>query len=138
MAKTIEENFIDWEHSTFGFGYGSGEQHIVSALKTFLECCNATQPYDYRIIENRLTPVVTWLFINILAKQDIIEYGTSPRFGWLTVSGRALKHFIDLHPVEYLVNLVTNVDQDYAYCFPSACDCDKSKDEENCKNPFWV
>jgi len=25
MAKTPDENFIDWEADAFGFGYGSGD-----------------------------------------------------------------------------------------------------------------
>jgi len=51
MTKTIEEYFRDWEGNAFGYGYGSGEEHTILALKKFLELC--IEPplgtsYDYK------------------------------------------------------------------------------------------
>ncbi|GAG02270.1 unnamed protein product, partial [marine sediment metagenome] len=45
--KTIEEQFIDWESEVFGFGYGSGEEHILKALKEFFETIELKEIKDY-------------------------------------------------------------------------------------------
>lgn len=97
--KTTEHHFIDWESDVFGHGYGSGEQYTLKALKDFLNLCPVYEDfgtnYHYKALEKELTPVVAWLMLNILLKTDILEYGTSPRHGWLTGEGVSLKRFIE-------------------------------------------
>lgn len=132
--KTIEQHFADWEARVFGFGYGSGEEPILLALKSFLAAMPEDN-YDYRNIEAAVTPTVAWLLINTLAHDDKIEYGTSPRFAWLTKSGNALSRFIGERSIDQLV-AATNQGSDYIHCFPDYCNCDNG----DCRfsNPFWA
>ena len=61
-------------------------------------------------------------------------YGTSPRFGWLTDQGKALKAFTGRLSVDELTNATAKGDG-YVGCAPEYCNCD----DEDCrsKNPFW-
>lgn len=136
--KTIEENFTDWESDTFGFGYGTGEEHTLPALKQFLGlCCKGKyqHSYDYNELSAALTPTVAWLLINTLAHDDKIEYGTSPRYGWLTKTGEALADFVNARSVAQLYKM-TSKDQEYCPCYPNHCNCNEGQD---CRptNPFW-
>jgi len=137
--KTEAQHFADWETQVFGFGYGTGEDHVVGALKTFLSLCGEG-PYDYTKLEAALTPPVAWLLINALCKHgvDIIEYGTSPRCGWLTQQGKALQAFMSRHSVDELVSFCAADDTDY--CTPSFCNCGLHGHSavKLCHNPFWV
>lgn len=143
MAKTLDENFIDWEASAFGFGYGTGEPHVLGALKSFFDLIGvdreSPRSYDYNKLEAAFGAPVTWLLINALCRHDIIEYGTSPRFGWLTAEGEALKAFVDSKTVDELVDLVCSTTQDSIICHPNACNCGAHGYEEGrvCVNPFW-
>src|SRR5262249_17795734 len=54
MSKTLEDSFIDWESSAFGFGYGTGELVVLPVLKRFFELCgggSAGRQYDYEELE---------------------------------------------------------------------------------------
>ena len=142
--KSIEDSFRDWESYAFGFGYGSGEEHVIPALKHFLLLCNEGTPgnsYDYKKLEEALTPTVAWLLINILAnhKIDMIEYGTSPRYAWLTEKGVRLKEFMRSHTEEQLIEMATDRTEDSNVCYPDACNCGPSGYVEGrkCPNPFW-
>ena len=96
--KTIGQNFVDWEATAFGFGYGTGEEHILPALRKFFVHTGLDpehpNSYDYRELEKELGATVTWLLINRLCQLDVLEYGTSPRFGWLTETWKALRTFL--------------------------------------------
>lgn len=136
--KSIEQHFIDWESDTFGFGYGTGEEPVLQALKQFLAlCCKGqhSRSYDHEELEKALTAPVAWLLINVLAHDDKIEYGTSPRYGWLTETGEALAKFFSERTVEQLYEL-TMQDAYYTHCYPHHCNCD---DGQDCRahNPFW-
>ncbi len=144
FMKTQEEYFNDWESEIFGFGYGTGEEYTIPALKRFIELFipnesrNNPSCYDYRILEKELTPTVAWLLINIFCKDDKIEYGTSPRFGWLTDKGNLLKDFINSHTVDELYEICTSKTEEYAPCYPDYCNCDDKKNEKDkCLNPFF-
>lgn len=146
MTKPIEQQFADWEGHVFGFGYGTGEQHTLPALKTFFETVGRDddQPnsYDYGKLETACGPAVAWLLINVLCRHgvDIIEYGTSPRFGWLTPEGERLKAFVGSKTVEELYEICAGRPDDYVPCYPDACNCGPNGYEEGrvCVNPFWV
>lgn len=145
MPKAIEESFIDWEAYVFGFGYGTGEDHTLAALKTFMATVgrdDSEGAYDYRKLEEALSPTVAWLLINILCRHavDIIEYGTSPRHGWLTPQGEALKVFLADRSVDQLVELCCASPGEHNYCYPDACNCGLHGYEKGrkCLNPFWV
>jgi hypothetical protein len=108
-TKTIEQNFADWEGTAFGFGYGTGEPHILRALKSFFDAFGVDDrpnSYSYEKLEEAVTAPVAWLLINRLCQLDIIEYGTSPRFAWLTKEGEALREFIATKTVGELETIV--------------------------------
>lgn len=126
MSGLTEKEFIDWESHVFGFGYGTGEEHTLKALKDFFRCIPMSGTYDYSILENKLGSQVAWLLINILCHCDVIEYGSSPRFGWLTEKGKLLQDFFHIHSENYLYNL-TNTDENYHHCYPDYCNCDLEK-----------
>jgi hypothetical protein len=130
-VKTIEEHFHDWESHVFGFGYGTGEEHTLPVLKKFLSLIQ-DRGYNYQDLEAALTAPVAWLLINILCRADILEYGCSPRFAWLTQQGKALKQFVDGRTDEDLYELTDSYD-DYHECYPHHCNCNDGP----CVNPFW-
>ncbi len=142
--KTIEDSFIDWEAYVFGFGYGSGEPHIIEALRTFLLLCPDKSQnlvgvtYDYVVLEHHLTTLGAWLLINVLCNAGIIEYGVSPRFGWLTEKGRALREFMTTRQVPELLAML-RYDEEHIICSPTACNCGPTGyvPGRKCPNPFW-
>lgn len=140
-TKSLNEHFIDWESSAFGFGYGSGEPHILLAIRRFFEILDDGRTYDYRSMEAEFGPLSTWLLINALAthKANVICYGTSPRFGWLTPSGKKLREFMLAHDVDDLVEMVCCTVESYIHCYPDACNCGPSGHiaGRKCDNPFW-
>lgn len=137
MPKTIEENFRDWEADLFGFGYGSGEEHTVPAVKRFLELCPDEGAYDYRDLERELTPTVAWLLINSLAHANILEYGTSPRHAWLTPQGKALQALVTGKSAEDLIALTAEAGTDYIHCMRNTCNCRPAGYGVKCINQFW-
>lgn len=139
FSKSPDDSFRDWEATVFGFGYGTGEEHVLGALKAFLGATRGDNgSYDYRELEALLTPPVAWLLINALGHADIIEYGTSPRYGWLTMKGRRLRQFVTERGLEDLMALM-NYDQEHTICHPDACNCGPHGYEagRKCVNPFW-
>lgn len=143
MTKTLEESFVDWEAETFGFGYGTGEPHVLASLKGFFDALgtdHSPTAYDYEKLETAIGAPVAWLLINILCRHEthIIEYGSSPRFGWLTGEGEALKAFVDSRTVGELVDICCGSGE-HDYCAPNTCNCgpDGYEKGKNCPNPFW-
>jgi hypothetical protein len=141
--KSLEKQFSDWEGNAFGFGYGSGEPHILPALKKFLSLCPPSDAeyrcYDYEQLERELTGPVTWFLINVLGHQNIIEYGSSPRFAWLTDGGYALKAFVGARDDETLINIACERAEDDVPCYPNTCNCGPNGYEvgRKCINVFW-
>lgn len=150
LVKPIHISFGDWESSAFGFGYGSGKEHTLAALQKFLTLCkkktgegyeNLLDPiyaYDYKELEEQLTPPVAWLLINILGRVGIITYGTSPRYAWLTKSGARLREFVLSHTVEALVDFTAL--EASGDCSNNICNCEPDGYLKGaiCQNPFWV
>lgn len=141
MKKTEAEYFRDWENHAFGYGYGTGEPYTLAAIKMFLENCNHTENhgYDHQKLEAILGPVVTWLLISRFCQLMLINYGGSPRGGWLEGPGVLLKEFVSKHTVEELVEIVTDfTPMEYAHCDPGFCNCgDEVVIGKVCPNPFW-
>ncbi len=122
-----EKFFINWISDNLGYGYGTGELYTISTLKNFLtmipdECDDRS--YDYRNIEKVMGGPVTWLMIDKLCSCDIVEYGCSPRFAWLTDKGKKLRIFVMSRTSEELISLVCNVSED------EMCDI-YSEDQQN-------
>lgn len=136
--KTLDEYFSDWEGHVFGFGYGTGEMYILPALKDFFGNLENGRSYDHRNLEKQYGPLSAWLIINILCRADILEYGTSPRFGWLTKKGERLRDFVSDKDADSLYEM-TRHDNNYSPCYPDACNCgpDGYEVDRVCANPFW-
>lgn len=136
MPKTEQEYFADWESHVFGYGYGSGEEHVIEALQNFMgSLTDGKSTYDYRKLEVTLGATVTWLLINTLCEANIIEYGTSARFGWLTKQGENLKKYLS----ENMENPLISMGNDPDLCLPTHCNCQEHYDQKpRCDNPFWV
>lgn len=129
--KTDNDFFTDWENDTFGYGYGTGEVFTIKALKEFFDLLEDNHSYNYEILEKHFGGLSTWLLINILCHADILEYGTSPRFGWITKKGEWLRDFMKDKSVDDLYEL-TSKDESYYHCYPGTCNCDKP-----CNNPMF-
>ncbi len=137
--KTIEQYFLDWESETFGFGYGTGEEYTLKALKDFFKLLEKDKSYDHQVLEKEIGGTVAWLMLNILGHADLIEYGTSIRYGWLTEKGEALKKFVDTKTVDELYKLITDSWGNYYHCSPTSCNCGPNGyiKTKNCNNPFF-
>lgn len=141
MTKSIEESFRDWEGFVFGFGYGSGEPHVIPAVRQFFALVDDDGRYDYQMLEADLTPAVAWLLINTFAKHrvDIIEYGTSPRYGWLNPHGKRLREFMLSKTDDELIDIATRRNENDTVCEPDCCNCGPAGYVRGkiCENPFW-
>lgn len=140
--KPIEKHFADWFSHVFGFGYGTGDEHFIVALQTFMATLGKggrlPHGYDYKELETALTAPTAWLLINTLCGADIIEYGTSPRYGWLDPKGEALKAFMDGKTTDELL-AATETDENDGPCYPDICNCGPEgySPGKLCHNPFW-
>ncbi len=97
-----EQDFCRWEQDCFGFGYGTGELPVLCVLQVFFNSLEEGRRYDSCLLEKTMGSGITWLLINALcrsqrdnrlAKDSIVTYGTSPRFGFLTSFGEELRDF---------------------------------------------
>jgi len=78
----------------------------------------------------------TWFLLNVLYQKDLVEYGTSPRYGWLTGNGKKMMEFLRDYNADRLHELV-NVDSDHVFCYTDYCN-HTDLAGEGCKaNPFW-
>ena len=160
IVKTIDDYLADWEGHAFGYGYGTGEEHIIPALKKFFACAGekATDlgqrwfpeelgqlyrvplpnSFDFHILGERLTPTVAWLLINVLCRCNVLEYGSSPRYSWLTEEGERLKAYVDSKTADELIENITHRDENYIACYPDVCNCGPVYLKGPfCQNPFW-
>lgn len=111
--------FCRWEGDCFGFGYGTGESFVIEALCDAMKVIPLEGAYNHEDIQREVGGKVCWLLINALckypgdkrlAKDSIIEYGTSPRFGFLSSFGRELKEFMEGKTAGQLVDILDNYD----------------------------
>lgn len=141
MEKTIDDYFCDWESDTFGYGYGTGEDFTIPALQQFIGSIPESGCYDYKDLPKKsgLSELETWLFINIMCEANIIEYGTSPRYGWLSKCGKRLKEYLEDKAPESIFHIIDR-DEDYHKCYKNACNCGENGYEKGriCQNPFWI
>lgn len=138
-TKTNNDYFRDWERHVFRYGYGTGEDHIIPALKAFMAAVPSAGGYDYRTLEVAVGPVPAWLFINRLHAAGLFDYGVSPRFAWLTMEGLRLKSYLDTNEAAALIDIATSEPPGYVECMPDACNCgpDGYVARRRCPNPFW-
>ena len=130
-----DKHFIDWESETFGYGYGTGEQYTLAALKGFFDNLEEDRLSRYEQMERSFTPTVAWLMINALCKCDVLEYGTSPRYSWLTKRGEILRDYLKIKTVGKLYEICMSTTEDYVYCYKDHCNCEPEL--PNCNNPMF-
>lgn len=138
--EITDKHFKDWESETFGFGYGTGEEFTLKALRLFFRiCCGANgscPKYNYKDLERAMNPMSVWLLINTLCHADVIEYGCSPRNGWLTSKGILLKNYIENKSLDdlYELTMLDYENDGFVCCSKSYCNCEKGNE---CNNPLF-
>ncbi len=141
--KSIDHCFVDWESDIFGYGYGTGEEHTLRALKRFFDTlgkgkeCPHLHSYDYEVMEIAMGHTSFWLMLNTLCHADIIEYGTSPRYGWLTEKGERLAGYLRDKTVDQLYSIVTEKPDDYISCTRRYCNCGPMSKDGPCEYNFF-
>jgi len=121
-----DKNFADWHAHVFGYGYGSGEEYWLPALHELLTRVVKTREasgvaaYGFREVEAQFGSLAGWLLINALCGSDIFEYGTSPRYGWLTSKGSLLADYMRSRTVEQIADIVDNFPSDN-HCLRGYC-----------------
>lgn len=138
-TKSLDIYFRDWMGEAFGFGYGTGELYIIPLLRKFFEALKDGRSYDHRELEKDLGVEQTWLLINALCTESIIEYGTSPRCGWLTGNGSRLREFVLSKTNDELYEMTGIADEDEPGCDRQYCYCGPNGYVEGrrCPNPFF-
>jgi hypothetical protein len=139
LLQVTDKCFKEWERDVFGFGYGTGEAHILPALQTFLRHVDGGHTYTAQTIERVLGGPVTWLLINVLCHADILDYGTSPRCGWVTPQGERLRAYVVSKTVDQLYAIVTQApDPTQPLCSRTFCNCPDGTDTAGCRhNPLF-
>lgn len=112
----VDKQFTQWEHHTFGAGYGTGEMFIFPVLKQFFDCLEDGRTYDHEVLESTLGQAQAWFMINALEKVEAIEWGTSARYGWLTKKGETVKAYVENKTPEQLYDVVMKLDERICEC----------------------
>lgn len=122
-VKSDDEVFKDWFNDTYGYGYGTGEKPILTAIMIFLGNCSSNENhiYSYDEIEKVIGKAATWMLISVFCKQDLVDYGTSPRFAWLTEKGKWLLNYLKGKSLQYLYSLVMY--NSFSECSSEYCNC---------------
>jgi len=138
-AVVTDKHFREWEQDAFGYGYGTGEAHILPALHAFLLHLEDGHAYTAHAMEDGLGGPVAWLLINILCRTHILDYGTSPRYGFLTPQGVRLRVYVLSKTPEELYEIVTQeMDPAHPLCSRTYCNCDDGTDDVGCQhNPLF-
>ena len=141
-SKELRNYFYDWYADVFGFGYGTGDEYYCRDLLGFfmalgLKDAPSIYSYNHGVLEDRLGKQGAWYIINQLCKSGVIEYGTSPRNGWLTSRGKLMNQVIGEFNHDTLYEFVMSHDDDYCLCMPDYCNHTDSADKGCRLNPFW-
>ena len=148
MSKSLEVQFKEWFESNFGYGYGSGEEPMLRSLRIFFGACfyddddpkqEGYPRYQYTTLEELLGKPLAWFLINKFCENDIINYGSSPRFGWVENRGKRLKKFFEERSINELLEIVFEDNEKELcteqYCF---CDADGEHIDGKCKNNVFM
>jgi hypothetical protein len=130
--KITDKHFRDWEADTFGFGYGTGEMPILQCLQKFFSMLEDGRMYNYENMQKEFGELSTWLLINYLCHADILEYGTSPRYGWITEKGEMIRDYLAGADIVKVYNMLMDDTEDSIRCLRSHCNCDVP-----CENPLF-
>ena len=141
MADVVvtEKHFREWEQEAFGYGYGTGETYILPALHAFFLHLEDGHAYTAATMEEGLGGTAAWLLINVLCRTQMLDYGTSPRFGWLTRQGQRLRDYVLSKTPEELYEIVTqDMDPAQPLCSRTFCHCEDGMETAGCRhNPLF-
>lgn len=130
-----DKHFREFEQDAFGYGYGTGEAHILPAVRAFLLHLEGGHAYTAQAMEYALGATVAWLLINVLCRTKILDYGTSPRYGWITPQGERLRDYVLSKTAEELYEIATaEVDHDHPLCSRNWCNCPDALEGQGCRN----
>jgi hypothetical protein len=134
-----DKHFREWEHAAFGYGYGTGEAHILPILHAFFAQLEQGHSYEAAVFAAAVGAPSAWFLLNVLCAENILDYGTSPRYGWLTPLGERLRDYVLARTPEELYAIAT---QDFApdepLCSRNFCNCACGSDDQGCVyNPLW-
>jgi hypothetical protein len=141
-----DKHFREWEQEAFGFGYGTGEAYILPILSRFFRALthgvgshNAGH-YDAERLAAQLGDAHTWFLLNVLCRMDVIAYGTSPQYGWLTTLGQRLFSYVRVRTPHQLYAIVTQDGEPaQPLCSRTSCHCPDGSDTQGCQhNPLFV
>jgi len=117
-----DKNFADWHAAYFGYGYGSGEEFWIPALHDLFGKVMAERTsYAYDQLERMFGGLAAWLLINTLCEARVLEYGTSPRFGWLAQEGELLRDYFVSRTPEQVSEVACSSRDDR--CLVNWCNC---------------
>lgn len=134
--KTEDQCFAEWLEQTFPYGYGTGEEHFLTALVTFFGSLNDRR-YDYKVLEEKLGPVAAWLLINTFCANDVVDYGTSPRFGFLSTIGQRVQAYLRGKTADQLNEMIGEMPDELRQCTNHYCNCGGDMESGCTKNPFF-
>jgi hypothetical protein len=137
--KTEDDYFRDWFSSAFPYGYGTGDEFFIKALKDVFDYMKSNEDkYHYEDLEEMFSPAFAWFIINKLCELHIFEYGTSPRFAWIGHSPkiRRIYHFIVEKSNEELMAIIDSP-EDYIECYHHYCNHTNLEDKGCLLNPFF-
>jgi hypothetical protein len=109
MAKSViatDKHFREWEREAFGYGYGTGEYYILPILHHFFLTLEDGHAYEAENVARELGNAEAWFLLNVLCHMNIVDYGTSPRYGWLTPMGERLRDYVLCRTPEMLYSIV--------------------------------
>jgi len=85
-------------------------------------------------MEEKLGDIVAWLIINAFASSNVIDYGTSARYGWLTSCGEFVRDFIKDKTAEELYDILMEDGHENPIC---ECDGEIKEHGDDCSmNPM--
>ena len=122
MERDIDQDFVDFMGAYFGYGYGSGEEYWFPAIKKFFELLEEERNYDHEKLTKELGGLGAWSLINTFCEADILDYGTSPRHGWLSEKGERLRDYLADKSVDDLIGIYNNGE---VRCGKDYCNCDE-------------
>lgn len=89
-----QEQFDDWYNKLIILTYGElSDEDVLDAFKTILQWKADGVFISDEIPESKYTVTEYWLYLSLL--YDCVEYGTSPRGGWLTDLGKKILDFLN-------------------------------------------
>ena len=137
--RVTDKHFQEWEKEAFGYGYGTGEAYILPLLHQFFATLPDGHAYTSERVVEYLDAAPAWLLINVLCRENILDYGTSPRNGWLTHAGELLREYVLSHSPEELYTIVAaDMDPRELFCTRTFCTCPDGVDGQGCQNnPLW-